>query len=74
MGLAEGEAPKLRLADSPPTVILVCGVNGSGKTTSIAKLTQYLAGQGKRVLLCASVTFRAAAVEQHKVAVLCDAA
>jgi fused signal recognition particle receptor len=54
----------LAKAASPPTVILVCGVNGCGKTTSIAKLTHYLAEQGNKVLLCASDTFRAAAVEQ----------
>lgn len=59
-----GEHPKLNVAAKPPTVILVCGVNGCGKTTSIAKLTHHLAQQGKRVLLCASDTFRAAAVEQ----------
>ncbi|MCA8920353.1 MAG: signal recognition particle-docking protein FtsY [Planctomycetes bacterium] len=59
-----GEHPKLKKAPSGPTVILVAGVNGAGKTTSIAKLTHYLAAQGNRVLLCASDTFRAAAVEQ----------
>ena len=59
-----GDAPKLHEAQKPPTVILVAGVNGVGKTTSIAKLTHYLAAQGKKVLLCASDTFRAAAIEQ----------
>lgn len=60
-----GDAPKLREASSPPTVIIVCGVNGAGKTTSIAKLTHFLAHGGqKKVLLAASDTFRAAAVEQ----------
>lgn len=59
-----GELPKLAKAASGPTVILVCGVNGAGKTTSIAKLTRHLAEQGSRVLLCASDTFRAGAVEQ----------
>jgi len=59
-----GEHPKLNENPDGPTVILVCGVNGAGKTTSIAKLTKHLAEQGKRVLLCASDTFRAAAVEQ----------
>jgi len=47
-----------------PTVILVAGVNGSGKTTSIAKLAYWLKQQGKKVLLAAADTFRAAAVEQ----------
>ena len=47
-----------------PTVIMVVGVNGSGKTTSIAKLAYSLQQQGKRVVLGAADTFRAAAVEQ----------
>ncbi len=47
-----------------PTVILVCGVNGSGKTTSIGKLTAWLRRQGHSVVLGAADTFRAAAVEQ----------
>lgn len=46
------------------TVILVVGVNGTGKTTSAAKLAHWLQGQGKSVLLAAADTFRAAAVEQ----------
>jgi len=57
----------LRLADSPPTVILVAGVNGTGKTTSIAKLGHYFHEEGKTVLLAASDTFRAAAVEQLEI-------
>ena len=51
-------------AEKPPTVILVAGVNGSGKTTSIAKLAHHFKSQGGDVLLCASDTYRAAAVEQ----------
>jgi len=47
-----------------PTVVLVCGVNGSGKTTSIGKLTKYLSSQDNKVVLGAADTFRAAAVEQ----------
>jgi len=47
-----------------PTVLLVAGVNGSGKTTSIAKLAWLLKEEGNKVILCASDTFRAAAVEQ----------
>jgi fused signal recognition particle receptor len=54
----------VRYAPSGPTVILVCGVNGVGKTTSIAKLTALFRKEGKRVILAASDTFRAAAVEQ----------
>jgi fused signal recognition particle receptor len=54
----------LAAAASGPTVILVTGVNGSGKTTSIAKLARLFTGQGKKVVLGAGDTFRAAAVEQ----------
>jgi fused signal recognition particle receptor len=54
----------LRFAASPPTVIFVVGVNGSGKTTSVAKLAYYLRQQGQSVLLGACDTFRAAAIEQ----------
>ena len=54
----------IRMADKRPTVILVAGVNGSGKTTSIAKLANFFKGEGLKVLLAASDTFRAAAVEQ----------
>src|SRR5262245_15189670 len=54
----------LARAPSGPTVVLVCGVNGSGKTTSIGKLTKFLKQGGKRVVLGAADTFRAAAVEQ----------
>lgn len=54
----------LAKAPSPPTVILVAGVNGSGKTTSIAKLAKFLKDGGATVLLSAADTFRAAAVEQ----------
>ena len=50
-----------------PTVILVCGINGAGKTTSIAKITKSLRDEGKSVLLGACDTFRAAAVEQLEV-------
>jgi fused signal recognition particle receptor len=61
---AEPGATAIRLAPAPPTVILVVGVNGTGKTTSIAKLAHHFHGQGRRVLLAAGDTFRAAAVEQ----------
>ena len=47
-----------------PSVVLVIGVNGVGKTTSIAKIAAYLKGQGKKVLLAAGDTFRAAAADQ----------
>src|SRR3954470_10362936 len=61
--LAQSDAP-IKFAESGPTVIMVCGVNGSGKTTTIAKLAQLLHSQGKKVVLGAGDTFRAAAVEQ----------
>ncbi len=51
---------------SRPTVILVVGVNGSGKTTTIAKLARHFQEQGKSVLLVAADTFRAAAIDQLK--------
>jgi fused signal recognition particle receptor len=55
----------LRFAPAGPTVVLVAGINGAGKTTSIAKLAWLLKNQlGKKVMVCASDTFRAAAVEQ----------
>jgi fused signal recognition particle receptor len=61
--LAQPEAP-IKFAETGPTVIMVCGVNGSGKTTTIAKLAQLIKGQGKKVILGAGDTFRAAAVQQ----------
>ena len=54
----------IELQQNGPTVIMVVGVNGSGKTTSIAKLANHFAKQGKKVVLGAGDTFRAAAVEQ----------
>jgi fused signal recognition particle receptor len=60
-------APSLIKAPAPPTVVLVAGVNGTGKTTSTAKLAHYLKGQGNTVLLAACDTFRAAAIEQLKI-------
>ena len=54
----------INIASSGPTVILVVGVNGVGKTTSIAKLAWILCQEGKKVMLAAADTFRAAAVEQ----------
>jgi fused signal recognition particle receptor len=61
--LAQPDAP-IKFAESGPTVIMVCGVNGSGKTTTIAKLAQLLHSQGKKIVLGAGDTFRAAAVQQ----------
>lgn len=62
--MLEQESSALKMAESGPTVILVVGVNGSGKTTSIGKLANLLQKSGKRVVLGAGDTFRAAAVEQ----------
>jgi fused signal recognition particle receptor len=54
----------LKMAETKPTVILVCGVNGAGKTTSISKLAKLVQNAKQKVLLGAGDTFRAAAVEQ----------
>jgi fused signal recognition particle receptor len=53
--------------EGTPEVILVVGVNGTGKTTTIGKLSQVFRSQGKTVLLCAADTFRAAAIEQLEI-------
>ena len=62
--LEQDVSADLAMAESPPTIILVVGVNGSGKTTSIGKLANLLHRSGKKVVLGAGDTFRAAAVEQ----------
>ena len=59
--------PLLVRSDVKPHVILVVGVNGSGKTTTIGKLAREFRGQGKSVMLAAGDTFRAAAIEQLKI-------
>lgn len=56
--------PGIRPAPGGPTVVMICGVNGSGKTTSIAKLAHRLKQEGRSVLIAACDTFRAAAVDQ----------
>lgn len=61
------EGPEIRFAESGPTVVLFCGVNGCGKTTSIAKLTKAMRDAGNVVVLGAADTFRAAAVDQLKI-------
>jgi len=61
--LDQGEQP-IQLAREGPTVLMVVGVNGSGKTTTIAKLGRLFTSQGKKVVLGAGDTFRAAAVQQ----------
>jgi fused signal recognition particle receptor len=62
--LLTGPSPGLNYVVAGPTVVLVAGVNGSGKTTSIAKLAKRCLGENKTVLVAACDTFRAAAVEQ----------
>lgn len=56
--------PDLKFVSGQTTVLLVCGVNGVGKTTTIAKLASRYIKQGKKVMLCAADTFRAGAIEQ----------
>jgi fused signal recognition particle receptor len=58
------QSREINRAQSGPTTILVVGVNGTGKTTSVAKLAAYLQGQKSKVVLAAADTFRAAAVDQ----------
>jgi fused signal recognition particle receptor len=61
---AASNSNPIRFAATGPTVIMVCGVNGTGKTTTIAKLAKLFQSQGKTVVLGAGDTFRAAAVQQ----------
>ena len=61
--LTQGEPSKLNI-ESSPSIILVVGVNGVGKTTTIGKLSSRLKSEGKKVLIAAGDTFRAAAIEQ----------
>lgn len=65
--LNRGNAEPVARVDGTPEVILVVGVNGTGKTTTIGKLAQTFRSDGKTVLLCAADTFRAAAIEQLEV-------
>jgi fused signal recognition particle receptor len=62
--LIASDSAELKFAPTKPTVILIAGVNGSGKTTSIAKLAKRLKDEGHKVMVAACDTFRAAAVEQ----------
>ncbi len=64
-GILEGENELI--LDTKPTVILVIGVNGAGKTTTIGKLSYNLKSSGKKVVVAAADTFRAAAIEQLEV-------
>jgi fused signal recognition particle receptor len=65
--LTSANSQPVQKVDGSPEVILVVGVNGTGKTTTIGKLSQVFRSQGKNVLLCAADTFRAAAIEQLEV-------
>jgi fused signal recognition particle receptor len=67
LGVLEASERPLMKPDQPPRVVMVVGVNGSGKTTTIGKLAQRLKENGETVLLCAADTFRAAAIEQLEV-------
>ncbi len=60
-------AKPLRIGDAKPFVVLVAGVNGSGKTTTIGKLAAKFAAEGRKVVLAAGDTFRAAAIDQLKI-------
>jgi fused signal recognition particle receptor len=65
--LTSADSRPVQKVDGTPEVILVVGVNGTGKTTTIGKLAQVFRSQGKTVLMCAADTFRAAAIEQLEV-------
>jgi fused signal recognition particle receptor len=67
LALLPDDTPRNDLVERLLTVVLVVGVNGSGKTTSIAKLTRYYRDLDKRVVLAAADTFRAAAIDQLKI-------
>src|SRR5437879_10272816 len=65
--LTAANTQPVRRVDGTPEVILVVGVNGTGKTTTIGKLAQVFRSNGKTVLLCAADTFRAAAIDQLEI-------
>jgi fused signal recognition particle receptor len=65
--ILDGVARPVRHPATPPEVIMMVGVNGTGKTTTTGKLSAYFTAQGRTVLLCAADTFRAAAIEQLEV-------
>jgi fused signal recognition particle receptor len=65
--ILDGVARPIRHPAAPPEVIMMVGVNGTGKTTTTGKLAAYFTAQGRTVLLCAADTFRAAAIEQLEV-------
>jgi fused signal recognition particle receptor len=65
--LTSADSRAVTKVEGMPEVILVVGVNGTGKTTTIGKLAQVFRAQGKTVLMCAADTFRAAAIEQLEI-------
>ena len=65
--LMGGEAEKLNIASKPPTIIMMAGLQGAGKTTTAAKLGGLLKKQGKRPLLCACDVYRPAAIKQLEI-------
>ncbi|QPJ66478.1 MAG: signal recognition particle-docking protein FtsY [Candidatus Nitrohelix vancouverensis] len=64
VGILEANQGTIEFKDDGPLIVLMVGVNGSGKTTTIGKLGSYWKNQGKKVLMAAGDTFRAAAIEQ----------
>ncbi len=67
LGILENAANGKHAPLTPPTVIMIVGVNGTGKTTTVGKLANYMKASGRQPLVCAADTFRAAAVEQLEV-------
>ena len=65
--ILDGVTRPVKHPSTPPEVIMMVGVNGTGKTTTTGKLSAYFTSQGRTVLLCAADTFRAAAIEQLEV-------
>ena len=65
--LTEGETAVIGQLNEPLTVIMIVGVNGVGKTTTIGKLAHYYAQEGKKVVIAAADTFRAAAIDQLEI-------
>ena len=66
-GLMGGSCDRINMASKPPTVIMLCGLQGSGKTTHAGKLAMMLKNKGHRPLLVACDVYRPAAIEQLKV-------
>ena len=64
--LRASESP-LHVVRTPPAVVMLVGINGAGKTTTIGKLAHRFLGEGRKVILAAADTFRAAAIEQLEV-------